>query len=105
LEKTRRAQGTCYIHAILEIVPKVWRHLWELDSHKNKKFAMVMNIRSSSQNNRQPRVQLDPVIQSYPQPAPFPPPSGGDQERIAALEAHIKALMRQNTELLLRNME
>jgi len=40
---------------------------------------------------------MEPVIQNNPQPPPFPPPGGGDQDRIAALEAQIEAL---NAELL-----
>jgi hypothetical protein len=65
---------------------------------------MVMNTRSNSQNNRQPIVQSDPVIQSNLQPPPFPPPGSRDQEHITTLEAHIEALTGQNAELLLRNM-
>jgi hypothetical protein len=54
---------------------------------------MVVNTRSGSQTNRQPRAPLESVIQNDPQP----PPPGGDQDRIAALEAQIEAL---NAELL-----
>jgi len=79
--------------------------MWELDYYKNKKSAMVMNTRSSSQNDRQSRVQLDSVIQSNQEPPPFPPLGSGDQDRIEALEAHIEALTWQNAELLLRKDE
>jgi hypothetical protein len=56
---------------------------------------MVINTRSGSQTNRQPRAPLEPVIQNNPQP----PPPGGYQDCIAALEAQIEAL---NAELLCR---
>jgi hypothetical protein len=59
---------------------------------------MVMNTRSGSQTNRQPRAPLEPVIQNNPQP-PLP---DGDQDRIAALEAHIESLTQRNVELLSR---
>jgi len=57
--------------------------------HKRKRrSSMVINTRSGSQTNQQPRAPLEPVIQNNPQP----PPPGGDQDRIAALEAQIEAL-------------
>jgi hypothetical protein len=56
---------------------------------------MVMNTRSGSQTNRQPKAPLEPVIQNNPQP----PPPGVDQDYIVALEAQIEAL---NVELLHR---
>jgi hypothetical protein len=58
---------------------------------------MVMNKCSGSQTNRQPRAPLELVIQNNPQP----PPPGGDQDRIAALEAQIEVL---NAELLRRRL-
>jgi hypothetical protein len=74
---------------------------------------MVMNTRFVSQANRQRRSEPGQIlqpnpnlgIQNNPLPPPFPPPDSGDQDRIAAMEAHIEALTRQNAELLLRNME
>jgi len=54
---------------------------------------MVMNTRSGSQTNRQPVAPQEPVIQNDPQPLP----PGGNQDRIAALEAQIEDL---NAELL-----
>jgi len=62
--------------------------------HKRKRrSSMVMNTRSGSQTNRQPVAPQEPVIQNDPQP----PPPGGNQDRIAALEAQIEDL---NAELL-----
>jgi hypothetical protein len=62
--------------------------------HKRKRrSSMVMNTRSGSQTNRQPVAPQEPVIQNNPQP----PPPGGNQDRIAALEAQIEDL---NAELL-----
>jgi hypothetical protein len=40
--------------------------------------------------------------QNDPQPPPFSPLGGGDQDRVAALEAQIETLTRQNAELLLK---
>jgi hypothetical protein len=65
---------------------------------------MVVNTRSGSQTNQEPIVQMEPVIQNNPQPPPFPPPEGGDQDRIAALEAQIESLTQQNAELLRKRL-
>jgi len=48
---------------------------------------------------------MEPVIQNNPQPPPNPPPRGGDQDRIAALEAQIESLTQRNAELLRRRPE
>jgi hypothetical protein len=61
-----------------------------------------MNTHSESQINWDTRVRLEPIIQNNPQPSLFNPPNGGDQNCIATLEAHIKDLTQQNTELLHR---
>ncbi|XP_062167004.1 uncharacterized protein LOC133873300 [Alnus glutinosa] len=46
--------------------------------------------------------KLVPGNQNNSQPPPFPAPGGGDQDRIAALEAQIEDLTQQNAELLHR---
>jgi hypothetical protein len=66
---------------------------------------MVMNTRSGSQTNREPIVRMEPVIQNNSQPPLNPPPGGGDQDRIAALEAQIESLTQRNAELLRRRPE
>jgi hypothetical protein len=45
---------------------------------------------------------MEPVIQNNPQPPPFLPPGGGDQDCITALKAHIESLTQRNAELLQR---
>jgi hypothetical protein len=100
------------VHNVPETIPTVWRRLleWLFISHKKKNYVMVMNTHSGSQINQQGRVQPEPVIQpnlnlevqNNPQPPSFPPPSGGDHDRITALEAHIEALTQQNAKLLLK---
>jgi hypothetical protein len=89
----------CTENCTNSLVPSVGTKI----SHKKKKFIMVMNTCSRSQNDRQP-IQPEPVIQSNQQPPPFSPPREGEQDRIVALKAHIEALTRQNAELLLKNM-
>jgi len=66
---------------------------------------MVMNTRSGSQTNQEPIVRMEPVIQNNLQLPPNPPPGGGDQDRIAALEAQIESLTQRNAELLGRRLE
>jgi hypothetical protein len=66
---------------------------------------MVMNTHSESQTNREPIVRMEPVIQNNLQPPPNPPPRGGDQDRITALEAQIESLTQRNAELLRRRPE
>jgi hypothetical protein len=70
--------------------------------HKRKRrSSMVMNTRSGSQTNREPRAPLEPVIQNNPQP----PQPDADQDRIAALKAQIESLTQWNAELLRRRPE
>jgi hypothetical protein len=56
--------------------------------HK-RRSSMVMNTHSRSQINPEPIVWMELVIQNHPRP-PFPPPGGGDHNRIATLEAQMK---------------
>jgi hypothetical protein len=52
--------------------------------HKRKRrSSVVMNTRSISQTNRQPKAPLEPVIQNDP----LPPLPNGDQDHKAVLEA------------------
>jgi hypothetical protein len=65
---------------------------------------MVMNTQSRSQTNREPIIRMEPVIQNNLQPPLFLALDGGDQDRIAALEAQIESLTQRNAELLQRRL-
>jgi hypothetical protein len=99
LKKLKEHRRASCVHTIPKIVLTVWRLLWERYLFSYTKiyiyiYTMVMNIRSGSQANWQMRLEPKQI------PPPFPPLGGGDQDRIAALEAQLATLMQQNVELL-----